>query len=314
MKKLHRSSVVVLLLLLALLANLPAGNATAEEARKAASIDELAKMYDSSGCKQCHEGVYNEWEQSIHSRSIYGTGRTAATIKTTVAVGLMSWQYSGVKNPEDVTVKHLMICAKCHLPQLADAADGVAKEIVKNVYIYTDPKTNDQERVKAIEQLSKVNINCLVCHQRNAIIHKWVDGFPEKDTVYGSHDGSHADAGHPKMKKSLVMGESILCGQCHGLGPNLELENPSQCATLYASYNMAYRAEGGQETCQECHMRKSKLGHNMQSYRDPGMAKAAVDFKVETMGYQWRDGSKMVPQALVKVEMINRAGHSIPDG
>jgi hypothetical protein len=61
-------------------------------------------------------------------------------------------------------------------------------------------------------------------------------------------------------------------------------------------------------------MRKSKLGHNMQSYRDPGMAKAAVDFHVEALAYQWRDGAKMMPQALVKVEMTNRTGHAIPDG
>ena len=61
-------------------------------------------------------------------------------------------------------------------------------------------------------------------------------------------------------------------------------------------------------------MKKSKLGHNMQSYRSPAMVKAAVDFKVETRGYIWRNGSKMTPQALVKVEMINRAGHAIPDG
>ena len=286
----------------------------AAEMKTATSIDELAKMYDSSGCKTCHESIYNEWEKSIHSRSIFGTGRTAATIKTTVTVGLMGWKYSGVKKPEDVQIKHLMICAKCHLPQLAEATDDVAKEIVKNAYIYTDPKASAEAHDKAVAQLSKVNINCLICHQRNAITHKWVDGFPEKDTVYGFKDGAHADAAHPKMKASRIMDESILCGQCHGLGPNLELENPSQCATLYASYNAAYRAEGGQEKCQECHMKKSKLGHNMQSYRDPGMAKAAVDFKVEALGYQWRDGSRMVPQALVKVEMINRAGHGIPDG
>jgi hypothetical protein len=52
----------------------------------------------------------------------------------------------------------------------------------------------------------------------------------------------------------------------------------------------------------------------MQSYRDPGMAKAAVDFHVEALAYQWRDGAKMMPQALVKVEMTNRTGHAIPDG
>ena len=307
-------SIAVLAFLVLPIAAFTLPNAHAAEMKKAASIDELAKMYDSSGCKTCHEDIYKEWEQSIHSRSIFGTGRTAATIKTTVAVGLTSWEYSGVKKPEDVQVKHLMICAKCHLPQLAEATDDVAKEIVKNAYIYTDPKASDDAREQAVAKLSKVNINCLICHQRNAITHKWVDGFPEKDTVYGFKDGAHADPAHPKMKESKIMDESILCGQCHGLGPNLELENPSQCATLYGSYLWAYRAEGGQEKCQECHMKKSKLGHNMQSYRDPGMAKAAVDFKVETLGYQWRDGSKMVPQALVKVELLNRAGHSIPDG
>jgi hypothetical protein len=229
-------------------------------------------------------------------------------------VGLAGWQYSGVKKPEDVQVRHLMICAKCHLPQLADATDDVAKEIVKYAYIYSDPKTSDDDREKAAAKLSTVNINCLICHQRNAITHKWVDGTPQKNEVYGSKNGSHPDAAHPVMKASPIMDESILCGQCHGLGPNFELENPSQCATLYGSYLWSYSAEGGQEKCQECHMKKSKLGHNMQSYRDPGMAKAAVDFKVETLGYQWRDGSKMTPQALVTVEMINRAGHSIPDG
>ncbi len=288
-------------------------NADAQD-KKAKSIDELAKMYDSSSCMGCHEGIYRDWDQSLHSKSIFGTGRTAATIKTTVVNGLLKWPYSGVKKPEDVKVKSLMICMKCHLPQLEDATDDVAKEIVKYVYDYADEKSSDATREKAIAKLSKLNINCLVCHQRNAIIHKWVDGYPEKTAVYGSKEGKHMDSGHPKMKISPVMHESILCGQCHGLGPNFELENPSQCGTLYGSYLWAYRAEGGQESCQECHMKKSKLGHNMQSYRDPGMAKAAVDFKVETLGYQWRDGSKMVPQALVKVEIINRAGHAIPDG
>ncbi len=178
-----------------------------------------------------------------------------------------------------------MICMKCHLPQLAEATDDVAKEIVKNAFIYTDPKSSDEEREKSVAKLSKVSINCLVCHQRNAIIHKWVDGFPEKDTVYGYKDGAHADSTYPKMKKSPIMSESILCGQCHGLGPNFELENPSQCGTLYGSYLWAYRAEGGQESCQECHMKKSKLGHNMQSYNDINMGKTAVDFQVETLGY-----------------------------
>ena len=312
MSVLRSTAVLVSLLLAAVGSSAPSVHAA--DANKAKSIDELAKMYDSSGCKGCHEGIYNEWDQSLHARSIFGTGRTTLTLKTTVEVGLMSWKYSGVKKPEDVKVKHVMVCFKCHLPQIADATDDVAKEIVGLAIKYGDKNSTAEEKDRIEKKLSSVNINCLVCHQRNAITHKWVDGFPQKNEVYGSKEGVHADPAHPVMKVSPIMTESILCGQCHGLGPNFELENPSQCGTLYGSYLWAYRAEGGQESCQECHMKKSKLGHNMQSYRDPGMAKAAVDFKVETLGYQWRDGPKMVPQALVKVEMINRSGHSIPDG
>jgi antitoxin component of MazEF toxin-antitoxin module len=299
---------------LALLA-LPLGpQSLAAEQKKAKTIDELAAMYDTSSCKQCHEEIWNDWHKSLHARSIFGTGRTAATIKTTVAVGLTGWKYSGVKKPEDVEVRHLMICAKCHLPQLAEATDAVAKEIVKAAFTYADPKAGDAEREKAVAKLEKVNINCLICHQRNAITHKWVDGTPDKKTVYGSKDGDHPAPGYPKMKASLIMDESILCGQCHGLGPNFELENPSQCATLYGSYLWAYRADGGQEKCQECHMKKSKLGHNMQSYRSKALSDAALDFRVEMLPHQWRDGSKMVPETRVRVEMVNRAGHAIPDG
>jgi hypothetical protein len=291
---------------------LPLSAAAAE--KKAKSIDELATMYDSSGCKQCHEGIYKEWEQSLHARSIFGTGRTALTVKTTVEVGLMSWKYSGVKKPEDVQVKHLMVCFKCHLPQIAEAEDAVAKEIVKLAIQYGSAKTTDDEKDRIEKKLSTVNIGCLVCHQRNAITHKWVDGFPQKNEVYGSKEGGHPADTHPVLKKSPIMSESILCGQCHGMGPNFELENPSQCGTLYGSYLWAYRAEGGQESCQECHMRKSKMGHNMQSYTDTAFGRSAVDFQIETLGYIWRDGAKMMPQALVKVDMTNRAGHSIPDG
>jgi hypothetical protein len=302
------------MLALPLLLGLP-HQLTAAEDEKAKSLDELAKRYDSSGCKECHEKIYDEWDQSLHARSIFGTGRTALTVATTVKVGLMSWQYSGVKKPEDVQVKHVMVCFKCHLPQMSEATDAVAKEVVALSIKYGDKATDEEEKEKIEKKLSSVNINCLICHQRNAITHKWVDGFPQKNEVYGSSEGgAHADSAHPVMKKSPIMGESILCGQCHGLGPNFELENPSQCGTLYGSYLWAYRAEGGQESCQECHMQKSKMGHNMQSYRDVNMGKTAVDFNVETLGYIWRDKTKMIPQTLVKIDMTNRAGHSIPDG
>lgn len=285
--------------------------AAAPAGKKAKTIDELVKMYDSSSCKDCHAEIYAEWEKSLHARSIFGpadVGRTAATFKTTVENGHKDWPYSGVKKPEDMKVEHLMVCASCHLPQLAEAEDSVAQEIMKNVYAFKE--TDDA----AAKKLQSLNINCLVCHQRNAIVHKWVDGYPEKNVVYGFKNGEHPSPDFPKMKQSKIMGESILCGQCHGQGPNFSQDNPTQCATLYGSYNFAYIPEGERETCQECHIKKSKLGHNMQSYRSKEMAKMAVDMHVYAEAYQWRDVATTTPAATVIVELKNKAGHAIPDG
>lgn len=284
-------------------------------AEKAKSIDELAARYDVSSCKDCHEEIYEEWEKSAHSKSIFGLGgRTAATIGTTITKGLMTWPYSGVKKPEDAKVKHLMLCAKCHLPQLNEATDDVAKEIVKAVFNLGS--RNKEIRKKAAEKLQKLSINCLICHQTKAITHKWAQGFPEKDTVYGTQDGEHEDENYPKMKGSLIRHESIFCGQCHGLGPNLEFEEPSQCATAYGSYLFAYIPEGGHKTCQYCHMRKLNKGHVIPSYRDPEMAKEAVRFEVDAYSYYWRKSKAegVIPMAVVRIELVNQTGHGIPDG
>jgi len=293
----------------------PKGRAAAATG-KANSIAELVSRYDSGSCTECHQEAHDQWSRSVHSRSIFGTGRTAATFMTAIRNGLMDWPASGVKSPKDVKVEHLMGCAKCHLPQLADATDNVAQEIVATIQEWQAAiEEDDEARIeKAKKTLTSLNINCLVCHNRNAIIHKWTDGYPEKDTVYGSQTGDHADPKFPKMAKSPVMSESILCGQCHGQGPNFELTNPTQCATGYGSYLFAYIPEGGNKTCQECHMRESGLGHDMQSYRSEVMAKKALDMQVEAQGVFWRDNRTPRPKATVRVELRNNTGHGLPDG
>jgi hypothetical protein len=283
---------------------------------KARSIAELAARYDSSSCVECHQDAHEQWARSVHSRSIFGTGRTAATLMTAIRNGLMTWASSGVKSEKDVKLEHLMGCAKCHLPQLADATDEVAQEIVATIQEWQAAVEEDEQaRIeKATRTLTSLNIGCLVCHNRNAIVHKWSDGYPRRDTVYGSQEGEHADPEFPRMAKSAVMSESILCGQCHGQGPNFELENPTQCATAYGSYLFAYIPEGGNQTCQECHMRESGLGHDMQSYRSQAMAKKALDMHVEAQGVFWRDNRELRPKATVRVELTNRTGHGLPDG
>lgn len=285
---------------------------------KAKTIKELAERYDSSRCMDCHEDIYDEWANSLHSHSVLGSPRTAPTIITAIEKGLKLFPYSGVKEDSDITVEHLMICAKCHLPQLEDATDDVARELVATIKGWQQAgRSGDDDKFDELEEtIASLNIGCTVCHNRMAIIHKWSDGYPQPDTIYGASEGEHEDEVFTKMAVAPALSESIFCGQCHGSGPNFELDHPSQCATLYGSYLFAYNAHGGSETCQECHMEKSELGHDMQSYKDEDMIAMAVDVKVEGRSIFWRKNKAegVVPIGIIDVELYNKTGHVIPDG
>ncbi len=295
-----------------------AGGPKPEPLPKAQTIAELAERYDSSRCAECHEEIYEEWQSSLHSHSILGSPRTAPTIITSIDKGLKLFPYSGVKSDDDITVEHLMFCAKCHLPQLDEASDDVAREIVATIrgwiQAYKDGEDEKAEKLEAT--IASLNIGCTVCHNKMALIHKYADGYPQPDTVYGGNEGEHEDEELVKMAEAPALGESIFCGQCHGTGPNFELDHPSQCATLYGSYLFSYVAHGGSESCQECHMEKSELGHNMQSYKDETMIEMALDVKVEGRSIFWRKNKEdgVVPIGIIDVSMYNKAGHVIPDG
>jgi len=280
---------------------IPLVTCTAFAGEKAKTVDALPQMYDVSSCKQCHTKIYEEWEKSIHSHSLIGTGSTAGALKGFVGALKSTFTKSGVKETKDIKVEHFMECFKCHLPQIKDASDEVAQQIAKA--LEGDDKAT----------LAKVNINCIVCHNTKAIVHKWQDGEPEKGVVYGTKDGSHADKMYATLKKSVIMKEAVMCGQCHGLGPNFEFPQPSQCATLYGSYLHSYIPSGGVETCQDCHMKKDNKGHVMAAYRDPDMTKRAVDVEVTAQGYK-AFPENLTPKAVVTVKITSKAGHRIPDG
>lgn len=295
-----------------------AGGAKPEPLPKAKTIAELAARYDSSKCLDCHEDAHDEWYESLHARSILGTPRTAPTILTAIDKGLKLFPYSGVKDDSDITVESLMMCMKCHLPQLDEATDDVAREIVATIRAWQKAYIEDEyEKFDELtETIESLNIGCMVCHNKLAIVHKYADGYPQPGTVYGTQEGYHDDEETPEMAISPAITESIFCGQCHGLGPSFELDHPSQCATAYGSYLFAYKAHGGSESCQECHMHKPGLGHNMQAYRDETMIEMAIDVNVKGRSLFWRKNKAegVLPIGIIDVEIYNKTGHGIPDG
>ena len=257
------------------------------------SLAELVKMFDSSSCKECHEKIYEQWEKSHHARPLMGLNDQI------FMTGYLKKGPLAVK-PGEKAAKKNFPCFKCHFPQIKYATDAVAAEIADAVL------KGDKTIVR------KLNIGCLVCHNEKAVVH----GRPEKNVIYGNQD--ILDHPNTPVKKSPLLKNSLLCGQCHGLGPNLEFDHPVQCATLYGSYLHAYIPSGGTETCQQCHMIDGDhyMPPNFNNRAELSeRLREALPMQVRTLAYSFQPKEGDVrPMVVVNTKITSKAGHRIPDG
>jgi hypothetical protein len=292
--KSHRATVMLILLGIALVLFLDnSAPAKGQSEAQVNSLAELVKMFDSSSCKECHEQIYEQWEKSHHARPLMGFNDKI------FITGYLKTGPLSIKPGHRVT-KENFPCFKCHFPQIKYVTDKVAAEIADAIF------KDDKEIIR------KLNISCLVCHNEKAVVH----GRPEKNVIYGNKDIDD----HPKtpVKKSPLLKNSLMCGQCHGLGPNLEFETPVQCATLYGSYLHAYIPSGGTETCQQCHMKDGDhyMPPNFNNRAELSeRMRAALPMQVRTLAYSFQPKEGDVrPMVVVNTKITNRAGHRIPDG
>ena len=260
---------------------------------QAATLSQLIALFDSSSCKECHEKIYEQWEKSHHARPLMGLDDE---------IFMTKYLKNGVLavKPGEKGTKRNFPCFKCHLPQFKYATEEVAAEIADA--ILRDDKAS-------VRQLT---ISCLVCHNEKAVVH----GRPAKNVVYGNRDLPE-DTGHV-VKKSPLLKNSLMCGQCHGLGPNLEFETPIQCATLYGSYLHAYIPSGGTQTCQECHMKDGNhyMPPNFNNREELSeRLRQSLPMEVQTLTYIFepKEGDSR-PMVVVKTKITSKAGHRIPDG
>ena len=296
-------------LMLALLLVVP-GQAIAKEA---ANVQELIKMYDSSECYKCHEDYYKDWQKSLHAQPLLGPfDKTLGTLQDYI-----SQRDKELAKSKEVTSsmkEYMMPCFICHIPQLGDASEQAAQEVA-------DAVTKGDMNI-----LYELNINCLICHNRNAIVRRFRDGNPEPDAVYGTKEsGSHGSKAYPKKIKQEMMKDPSFCGGCHQ-GPNvLHSAEPMWCVSNYDSYQQAYIPRGGDKTCQQCHMEKTdynKTGHRFPpNYDDPELSlkrlRDAVKFNVSALAYIFRIKTpelKSIPMAVVRTHIEHNIGHRFPDG
>ncbi|MFH1034834.1 MAG: multiheme c-type cytochrome ExtKL [Pseudomonadota bacterium] len=259
------------------------------------TLAELAQRYDSSGCRECHQEVHDQWQSSHHARPLMGLDDWIFLRPYLRGSGPLA-----LKDPAQATAAKNFPCAKCHLPQLMNAPDAVAVDLAKAVL------AEDKASV------GRLGIGCLVCHGDKAVVH----GRPQPGVLYGSRDiPDHP--GRP-VKKSAFLKSALFCGQCHGLGPVLEFETPIQCATLYGSYLHAYLPSGGSQTCQDCHMPANShyMPPNFNNREETAARlRQALPLQVQAHAYRFQPQDKDYrPLAVVKTRIVSQAGHRIPDG
>ncbi len=283
------------LALLFLIAWAPANCGAEETAAPIASLANLIEQYDSSSCRECHQEIYSQWEKSHHARPLMGWGdrilMSAALKEGPLAPG-----------PSQKATKANMPCARCHLPQLMEATDDVAAELATAI------QKEDRETIR------KLTISCLVCHQEKATIHHRYD----PNTLYGSKEVPNHEGKFKTVGRSSVMSSPVFCGQCHGLGPVLDIEHPVQCGTIYGSYLHAYIPSGGTQTCQDCHMQNKdhtiRPDYNNREETSALLAKA-FPMDVQVLNYTFQPvGEPRQPMIVLKTKITNNAGHRFPDG
>ncbi|MBI5640835.1 MAG: hypothetical protein HZA17_10445 [Nitrospirae bacterium] len=263
------------------------------------TIDQIAKAYDDDSCKTCHEKAHKEWQKSFHSQSVvHSLG------------GLRNFIVHGVQEAwkQPVSKEHLMRCMDCHAPQLLYASESVVSEVVALILTANDEK-DAAKKASARNQLSRLNVGCVVCHNTKASIEKNLKGAPQPGVFYGPTGRPTSAHG---TAQSPVITSAAFCGQCHGIHTPPDGDFIG-CNTLYGSYQDAYRGNGGLETCQDCHMRAENRGHTFPGAYDAAMVKNGIGVDVQAIGFRLTPGT-WTPVAVVNVSLINRAGHRIPDG
>lgn len=268
--------------------------------QEANTIDELVKMFDDSKCMGCHPDIEKEWKESYHSISVTNS---LTGMRNFLAIGIpKEWE-------REMTKVEVLKCLDCHVPEINHASEKLVLEIAGMIIKAKDTES-EKEREQVIKELSKLRVGCISCHNLKATtIARGLLGDPVKDAVYGV-TGKQPPA-HLTIKTNALK-TSLFCAQCHGKYIASDGEQ-IMCNTLSGSYYNAYLANGGAETCQDCHMKKGKRGHKFPGGHDLEIVKEGIGFNVNILGVRHSVGS-WIPCAIIDIALENTAGHRIPDG
>jgi nitrate/TMAO reductase-like tetraheme cytochrome c subunit len=275
--------------------------------KEANSIDELVSMFDESNCMECHTEIHQEWENSWHSRSVVSS-----------LPGMHNFIEIGLKKEWDKPLDKVQIlkCLDCHAPVVNFASEKLAVEI-GNMIVTAHKKKDTPEGQNARKELAKLNVGCLSCHNIKATeVARGFNGPAEEGMIYGPHGEDAGDA-HETLE-AVDITRSSFCMQCHGIYSSSDGETVN-CNTLSGSYQDNYLAQGGSQTCQDCHLNKGHMfpgGHDLETVQEGLGLNVQVSPYTHLPGQipDVKDSKQWAPSAVVTVFIENRTGHRVPDG
>ncbi len=275
------------------------------------SFDELTAKLDPKVCADCHDQIYEEWTQSGHGRA-FSTPRVLQTWRTFIKQGL---EREGKSKME--IKSH---CLWCHAPVIKFATDELVSNIIDKIITSVDDP-DASKREAAVNDLSKLNLNCYGCHNMFSLKDGFWGNKPEEGTIYGPRgetdpkDPKHADF---KTDKSDYLTSVNFCAQCHHGCPD---SVPFwQCKTLYSSYVENYALKGGKEKCQDCHMKPASpddpRSHKFPGVHDKDFFAGAIDMVIEAETTHFINNYKneLTPTLCLNVKITSRSGHGLPNG
>jgi hypothetical protein len=266
----------------------------------AQSLDDLLGRYNFGLCRDCHHQEFEEFRKSFHAISV-----------TDALPGIYKFLTAGVQQEwkQPLTKAHLLKCLDCHAPIINYASEELAVSIAEMIIEASETK-NEKRKSELLRELGRLNVNCIACHNIKATtIAIGLLGQPERDAIYTT--GSAETSEHRTVTVNSL-DKSLFCAQCHGryMAPDGE---QIVCNTLNGSYYDGYVAQGGSDTCQDCHMKRDGRGHHFPGGHNREIVMEGIGFEAEIQGVRHTVG-EAVPTAVIQASLTNKAGHRIPDG
>jgi hypothetical protein len=263
-----------------------------------AHFSSIEGSLDPESCGVCHRAQYEDWIDSLHSKSM-GPGVTGQTMELI---------------HDDP--KLALLCYSCHAPlseQQEKVVDkgGRPSRFKKRRHVPgLSPSASEERKSPALKfkpnqafsaSLQQKGLSCAGCHVRG---HQRF-GPPKRDGSLES-SASAAQLPHGGAVRTAAFEQAEFCKGCHQFEPNGYALNGKLLENTYNEWKEGPYAREG-KSCQSCHMPERR--HLWRGIHDPEMVKQGVAVRLSLDKEHYQVGE----QLRAEITLVNTGvGHDFP--